>query len=441
MTWPLVALETVAPPETPSIAIASSNPVWHLNLDQIESGTGRILSRIIAPFSEAGGSTYAFDTHNVLYSKLRPYLNKVVCPDEPGIATTELVPLRPIEGVLNRGFLTYFLRSKQFLEFASHTVSGAKMPRVIMNKFWSHKIPLPTPSEQQRVVDILDKATELRNRRFETDAKFKQALPALFWKAFGDPIANMSSSSLWPLERVDSVADISYGLSDQLDSSLTADQGTRIITISNVTLEGLIDRSIERFSPVDEVEKSKASVRKFDLLFNWRNGSAQHVGKTAIWEENWPGETLHVSFLLRLRPKCNRVEPYYLWALLNILRSSGYFSAQSRMQVNRKFNASEVAALRIPMPPLAECQRPFALQVEKLRQIRYAQQSVREHIEGVLENLLHRAFAGELTAQWREANKNRLDVELQEQLKALDRAKANGGTSKRRKQQTEGAKP
>lgn len=65
-----------------------------MNLDMIESQTGIVIEKIYQKAEDAL-SVQAFDEDNVLFSKLRPYLNKVVLPDDKGLATTELVPLRP----------------------------------------------------------------------------------------------------------------------------------------------------------------------------------------------------------------------------------------------------------------------------------------------------------------------------------------------------------
>lgn len=114
MKWRKVKLEYIAPAQPASVRFQPNEVVWHLTLDQIESGTGNIINKRMAPVTEAGSSTYVFDSGNVLYSKLRPYLNKVVHPREPGIATTELIPLRPRPDVLNADYLTYYLRSPFF---------------------------------------------------------------------------------------------------------------------------------------------------------------------------------------------------------------------------------------------------------------------------------------------------------------------------------------
>ena len=98
--------------------------VWNLNLDQIEPHSGRVLARRMVSASELGPSTFAFDRGTVLYSKLRPYLNKVVVADDAGVATTELVPLRCDASRLDAHYLAHFLRGPEFLRFATNVVAS-----------------------------------------------------------------------------------------------------------------------------------------------------------------------------------------------------------------------------------------------------------------------------------------------------------------------------
>ena len=119
--------------------------VWNLNLDQIEPHSGRVLAKRMVSTSDLGSSTFAFDRGTVLYSKLRPYLNKVVVADDAGVATTELVPLRCDDSRLGAHYLAHFLRGPEFLRFATNVVAGAKMPRMVMSEFWKFPVPLPPP--------------------------------------------------------------------------------------------------------------------------------------------------------------------------------------------------------------------------------------------------------------------------------------------------------
>ena len=183
-------LHKVAPAQPARLSFQPNDIVWQLNLEQIESHTGRILIKIVGPASTTGSSTHAFDEGNVLYSKLRPYLNKVVCPESPGIATTELVPLRPDPKQLDRRYLTHYLRSPQFVRWVSNEIAGAKMPRVTMKVFWNHSIPLPPIAEQKRIAAILDAADALRAKRRESLAQLDTLLQSTFLDIFGDPVTN-----------------------------------------------------------------------------------------------------------------------------------------------------------------------------------------------------------------------------------------------------------
>ncbi len=84
-------------------------------------------------FCSIPNSTCCFNGDMVLYSKLRPYLNKVVLPNKTGYATSELVPLNPVKEKLNKYFLASLLRSKCFVDDINVRVAGAKMPRVSMD--------------------------------------------------------------------------------------------------------------------------------------------------------------------------------------------------------------------------------------------------------------------------------------------------------------------
>ncbi len=139
--WNTEPMNNVAP--TVNYSGVFDEEVWLLNLDMVEAQTGRIIDFIYVSKQEIGNSTCSFDTSNVLYSKLRPYLNKVVIPDRCGYATSELVPLQPVRDKLNREYLAYLLRSDEFVNMINEKVAGAKMPRVSMGDFRNFKVPIP----------------------------------------------------------------------------------------------------------------------------------------------------------------------------------------------------------------------------------------------------------------------------------------------------------
>ena len=149
--WETSKLKDVAP-ETPSKEQLSEK-VWVLNLDMIESNTGKVIKKVYDNV-ENTLSVKAFDESNVLFSKLRPYINKVVVPDEKGLATTELVPLRPNPTKLLKIFLSHLLRSDQFVNFANGIATGTKMPRMPLKELRNFECILPPLNLQNQFVTI-----------------------------------------------------------------------------------------------------------------------------------------------------------------------------------------------------------------------------------------------------------------------------------------------
>jgi type I restriction enzyme S subunit len=88
-------------------------------------------------------------------------------------------------------------------------------------------------------------------------------------------------------------------------------------------------------------------LKKGDLLFNWRSGSKEHVGKTAYFDLE--GEFTHSSFILRIRPH-DKVTGRYLFYYLNFLRESGHFLKSQTFSVNAKFNKSAINRLPTYLP-------------------------------------------------------------------------------------------
>ena len=151
--WPTESMEKVAP--AVNYKGDFDEEVWLLNLDMVEAQTGRILDYLIVKEDEVGNSTCTFDTSNVLYSKLRPYLNKVVIPERCGYATSEMVPLQPVKTKISREYLAFMLRSDEFVNMINEKVAGAKMPRVSMGDFRKFDVPVPPMDIQEQFTDFV----------------------------------------------------------------------------------------------------------------------------------------------------------------------------------------------------------------------------------------------------------------------------------------------
>ena len=392
MEWPRCALRELAPAIPSRTRPGHGSAIWHLGLEQIESHTGTVLTKNRGPVSEAGNSTFAFDQTHVLYSKLRPYLNKVVVPDEPGIATTELIPLQPRRHLASREFLAYYLRSPVFLAYASQYVTGAKMPRVILDRFWAHEIPLPPLPEQRRIVEILDQADRTRRLRMEADAKAERILPALFIRMFGDPGTNPKR-----LPSVELGSVLIEGPQNGLyKPGSSYGEGTRILRI-----DGFYNGKISGLGTLKRIRASSGEIEKYglqesDIVVN-RVNSEEYLGKSAIIPA-LSEPLLFESNMMRLAVDKSEVLPEFVLAHLQTSFTKAEMLSKAKRAINQaSINQQDVKSLKVLRPSL-ESQKRFVAAFNQFLELsdRYSEQWTM--LEGLLDSLLQRSFSGELTA-------------------------------------------
>ena len=128
--------------------------LWQLDLEDIEKG-GRILEHKTVGERKAVGDKTFFEAGNVLYSKLRPYLLKVLVAPADGICTPEIVPFSLYGKVLPE-YIVAFLKSPYVDGVINAVTYGVKMPRVGTQTMTSLLLPLPPLNEQQRIVNKIN---------------------------------------------------------------------------------------------------------------------------------------------------------------------------------------------------------------------------------------------------------------------------------------------
>src|SRR5437660_1022262 len=115
----------------------------YVGLEDIEKESGRFSEEFRPKPAPVLAAKFRFGPDHVLYGKLRPYLNKVALPYFSGVCTTEVLPLRPKPGLLERGFLYAALLSPRFVNWASQNVSGANLPRLGPDRLLEYQLQLP----------------------------------------------------------------------------------------------------------------------------------------------------------------------------------------------------------------------------------------------------------------------------------------------------------
>ena len=132
-----------------------ADSAWILDLEDIEKNSGIVLQKVRQGERNAGSTKHRFHKGQVLYSKLRPYLNKVVLADEDGYCTSEILPLEFEWNILPQ-YARYFLMSPTFLRYANKCSYGVKMPRLGTADGKKAIILVPPLEEQKRIVIAIE---------------------------------------------------------------------------------------------------------------------------------------------------------------------------------------------------------------------------------------------------------------------------------------------
>jgi type I restriction enzyme S subunit len=183
-TWVLTTLgavtdygktEKVEPSDIPASA-------WVLELEDIEKDSSRILQRRTQQERQSLSTKNRFHAGDVLYGKLRPYLNKVVIADAAGFCTTEVVPVQA-GAALDRRYLFHWLKHPAFLKYVEAASHGMNMPRLGTDAGRSAPVVLAPRPEQTRIADQLDTLLA----RIQACQDRLEAVPALL-KRFRLPV-------------------------------------------------------------------------------------------------------------------------------------------------------------------------------------------------------------------------------------------------------------
>ena len=150
--WTREVLEELVQPRSERVSPSDRPTALYIGLEHVQAHTNEILGTV--PASSMASSAASFEVGDVLYGRMRPYLNKVVRPKFAGLASAEFIIL-PASEALDSNFLLKRLTSVDFVEFACSQYEGDR-PRVKFDALGRFEINLPPPAEQTRIVAKLE---------------------------------------------------------------------------------------------------------------------------------------------------------------------------------------------------------------------------------------------------------------------------------------------
>jgi type I restriction enzyme S subunit len=151
-TWQIVSIGDVCEQRNEIVQPSVNNKETFVGLEHISSGETRLHN--FAQSADVKSAKFRFYAGDILYGKLRPYLDKAVIADFNGICSTDLLVLTPKENVVKE-FLIYILHSDDFIKHAIATTTGTNHPRTSWSAISKFKFGLPERSEQKNIAKTL----------------------------------------------------------------------------------------------------------------------------------------------------------------------------------------------------------------------------------------------------------------------------------------------
>jgi type I restriction enzyme, S subunit len=367
-----ISRERIEPTEHPNTSFN------YVGLESIEGHTGRLLQYQPTRGAEIKSTKNVFHRGEILYGKLRPYLNKVHLATEDGICSTDIYVLRPQQHQIHPTFVANYLRSPSVLGVVSNAMAGANLPRIGQESLLKIPVPVPPLADQERIAELLDEADELRKLRAQATSRTTALLPASFNEMFGDPATNPHK---WRKTTLGELCELVNGA--PFKPSDWDGSGLPIIRIQN------LNDATKPFNYTSKRLPEKFRVRPGDILLSWSGTPGTSFG-CFRWggPEGWLNQ--HI-FNVQLQPG---LDGDFFIESVNVRLSEiiGKAHGGVGLQHITKGTLNEVEML---VPPLA-LQKDFAQRVTEIRELEASQDTSRTRLDTLFQSMLHRAFNGEL---------------------------------------------
>lgn len=440
--WAAATLSELVRPSTEKVEPRTCPDAPYLSLEHLESNTNRIIGHGSA--SEVTSTKSVFRPGDVLYGKLRPYLNKVAIPDRHGVCSTDILVFRPPAG-LNAHWLMWFLSLPDVVQYATDHQRGLNLPRVSFGDLGSLILPLPPLAEQERIVAKVEALlARVRSVRQRLDAvpgilkHFRQAVLAHAcsgkltedWRDANEPGAE------WRTTRLGELGDVKGGITKNAQRKSLPLQ-MPYLRVANVYTNKLDLSEVKKIG-VTPAEFERTALNPDDLLFVEGNGSVDQIGRVALWN-GAIGECVHQNHLIRFVAGDGILPRFALYMMMSPIGRERLMANAISTAGLHSLSISKIAAVELDVPSLLE-QREIIRRVEALLSladsIEQRVAAAMKRAEALAQSILARAFRGELVPTEAElAAAEGRDYETAEQLLARirDESPSTAGVKQERK--------
>lgn len=255
-----------------------------------------------------------------------------------------IVALAPKTEKLLNEYLFYFAKAFDLEKASRVAVKGKTVNKSILSDL---PVILPPIAVQERIVQILQKADDIRRKRREAMKIAEAMLPALFYETFGDPLAGTNNFYFIALGEI---ADVRSGVTKgrKLDEKTTTD--VPYLRVANVQ-DGFLNLSEIKTIEALEKDLEKYALEDGDVLMT-EGGDPDKLGRGTVWRNEIVG-CIYQNHIFRVRTDRERLLPEFLATLLRMQYSKSYFLGCAKRSSNlASINSRQVKQFPIPLPPL-----------------------------------------------------------------------------------------
>lgn len=355
-----------------------NHKTWILDLEDIQQDTGILLRKKRG--SKICSNKAYFKRGNVLFSKLRPYLNKVIVADEDGVCTTEIIPLSVEDTAipLDNVFLQIYLMSPLFVNYAVRCSYGMKMPRLGTKDAKSALMPVPPISEQHRIVAKVEKSLYEIDRAEKAYRELQTLAGVLRGKILQEAVMGKLVPQLDDepaVKQIGKVPDDVPFLIPEKWKWIAAQDAYELLSGRDLQKGKILDvepeaPSVPYITGASQIIDSRVLITRWtqncsvksvkgDLLLTCKGT----VGKTAF---NTVGDMHIARQIMALRAKPEIVEGKFLRLFIDSIAETLAKNAKSMIPgIDRK----TLLKNSIPIPPLKEQRRIVAKLEELMKQV------------------------------------------------------------------------
>ena len=157
----------------------------HIGIDSIEKETGELKGFRTVEEDGVISVKYLFTKEHIIYSKIRPNLNKVALPEFEGLCSADAYPILPKAGICNRVYLAYVMRSMFFLEYILQFSKRTNMPKVNREAIAGFNMPVPPIEQQNEFASFIEKLNKTKNKMKRNLEQLETCYKALLQQYFG----------------------------------------------------------------------------------------------------------------------------------------------------------------------------------------------------------------------------------------------------------------